>query len=130
MYMNEKDKNMRQDKINRAFRSLSKLRDLSLPVKKARAIYKLYVAIEEAYNFAAEEEKKYLIEFHGTLMPDGSINFKSQEDCEAFKAKFDELCGIETEVEFEPVVLTDDDIGDQPITPGDIFNLEGFVIFE
>lgn len=121
---------MKQEKINRAFPSLSKLRDLSLPVKKARAIYKLYVAIEGAYNFAAEEEKKYLSEFSGTLMPNGSINFKSQEDCDAFKLKFDELCGMDAEVEFEPVVLTDDDIGDQPITPGDIFNLEGFVIFE
>ena len=51
---------MKQEKINRAFPSLMKLRDINLPVKKARAIYKMYVAVEGAYEFALGEEKKYL----------------------------------------------------------------------
>lgn len=121
---------MKQEKINRAFPSLNKLRDMSLPVKKARAIYKLYTAIEGAYNFSYSEEQKYLNEFHGTVSADGSITFKTPDDCSAFKEKFEELINSDIELDIDVVTLSDDDFGDQMLTPGDIFNLEGFVVFE
>ena len=121
---------MKQEKINRAFPTLMKLRDINLPVKKARAIYKLYVAVEGAYDFALSEEKKYLNEFNGTVAGDGSINFKTTEECAAFKEKFEELVNSDVELDFEVVTLSDGDIGDQMLTPGDIYNLEGFVLFE
>lgn len=121
---------MRQEQINRAFPSLVKMRDINLPVKKARAIYKLYVAVESAYDFALGEEKKYLSEFNGTVADDGSINFNSPEECMAFKDKFEELVNSEVELDIDPVTLSENDIGDQMLTPGDIYNLEGFVIFE
>lgn len=121
---------MKQEKINRAFPSLMKLRDINLPVKKARAIYKMYVTVEGAYEFALGEEKKYLSEFNGTVAGDGSINFNSPEECAAFKEKFEELVHSEVDLNIEPVVLSENDIGDQTLTPGDIYNLEGFVIFE
>lgn len=121
---------MKQEKINRAFPSLIKLRDLNLPVKKARAVYKMYVAVEEAYNFAAGEEKKYLNEYDGVLTEDGGINFKTAEACAAFKEKFEELCNSDVELDIEMVILTDADFGEQMLTPGDIYNLDGFVIFE
>lgn len=121
---------MKQEQINRAFPSLVKMRDMNLPVKKARAIYKLYVAVEGAYDFALGEEKKYLSEFNGTVAGDGSINFISPEDCTAFKEKFEGLVYSEVDLDIEPVTLSESDIGDQMLTPGDIYNLEGFVIFE
>lgn len=121
---------MKQEKINRAFPSLTKLRDMNLPINKARAIYRLYVAAEEAYNFAFNEEQKYLNEFNGTLVEDGGINFKTPEDCSAFQKRFDELINSEIGLEIEPVTLSDKDVGNQMLTPGDIYNLEGFVIFE
>ncbi|MBO7312291.1 MAG: hypothetical protein J6U82_05750 [Alistipes sp.] len=121
---------MKQEKINRAFPSLTKLRDINLPVKNSRAIYKLYVAAEDAYNFALGEEKKYLSEFNGTIAGDGSINFKTTEECLAFKEKFDELVNSDVELDIEVVTLSDNDLGEQMLTPGDIYNLEGFVIFE
>lgn len=121
---------VKQEKINKAFPSLAKLRDISLPIKKARAIYKMYVMMEEAYNFAANEEKKYLEEFGGVLDDDGSISFKTHEDCLAFKERLDELCDSEVELDLEAITLLEGDLGDQMLTPGDIYNLEGFVIFE
>lgn len=121
---------MIQEKINRAFPSLVKMRDLNLPVKKARAIYKIYIATEEICSFAASEEKKYLDEFRGTLSNDGTIDFQTPEECASFKEKFEELCHSDVELDIEPVVLTEADLGDQRLTPGDIYNLEGFVIFE
>ena len=121
---------MRQEKINRAFPSLVKLRDINLPVKKARAIYKMYVAVEDAYNFAAGEEKKYLVEYNGTVNDDGSVHFNTPEECSAFKERFDELCNSDVELDVDVVSLSENDIGDQMLTPGDIYNLEDFVVFE
>lgn len=121
---------MKQEKINRAFPSLTKLRDMNLPIKKAREVYKLYVAMEGAYNFALEEEKKYLSEFHGTIVDDGSINFKTPEECKAFKEKFDELVNSDIELDIEVVTLSDKDFSDQTLTPGDIYNLDGLIMFE
>ena len=48
----------------------------------------------------------------------------------AFKDKFEELVNSEVELDIDPVTLSENDIGDQMLTPGDIYNLEGFVIFE
>lgn len=121
---------MKQEKINRAFPSLTKLKDLSMPVKKAREIYRMYVEMESAYNFALSEERKYLSEYHGTVSNDGVIHFETPDACSAFQAKFDALVSSDIEFSIEPVVLTEDDIGGQILTPGDIYNLDGFVVFE
>lgn len=121
---------MNQGKINRAFPSLAKLRDMNMPVGKARDIYKLYTVLEQAYNFAAGEEKKYLEQYNAIINEDGSVSFKCAEDCGAFKEKMDCLSNSEADIDIEAVSLSDKDIGNQAITPGDIYNLEGLVIFE
>ena len=121
---------MKQEKINRAFSSLIKLRDMNLPVKKAYAIYKINSALEDAYNFALNEERKYLSEFGGVITDDGDIKFGSPEDLRAFMEKLEELNTADVEVDTEVVSLSENDLGSQMLTPGDIYNLEGFVIFE
>lgn len=121
---------MKQEKINKAFPSLTKLKDLSMPVKKAREIYRLYVEMESAYNFALNEERKYLSEYHGTISSDGIIHFETPDACSAFQTKFDALVNSDIEFAIAPVILKEEDIGDQVLTPGDIYNLDGFVVFE
>lgn len=121
---------MKQENINRAFHSLSKLNEYRLPVKKAYGVYKLMKAIEPAHRFAFEQEQKYLAEYHGTVAESGTVAFESPADCAAFKDKLEELCNIDVDVELEPVTLSEKDLGEQQVTPADIFNLEGFVTFE
>ncbi len=121
---------MRQEKINRAYGALNKLNGYKLPMKKAYGIYKLMRAVEDSYQFALGEEQKYLAEYGGIIKEDGSIVFSTPTDCAMFKDKLEELSNIETDIEFEQVVLTEHDLGDQMLTPGDIYNLEGFVLFE
>lgn len=120
---------MIQEKINRAYESLMKLNNFKLPVKKAYAVYKLVQAVDSAYQFALSEERKYLDEFHGTLKEDGNITFLTPSDCTAFKTKLDELCNMEVDIAIEVVKLDEKDLGEQTLSPADIFNLEGFVDF-
>lgn len=120
---------MIQEKINRAYESLMKLNNFKLPVKKAYAVYKLVQAADNAYQFALSEERKYLDEFHGTLNEDGNITFLTPSDCATFKAKVDELCNMEVDIAIDVVKLDENDLGEQTLSPADIFNLEGFVDF-
>ncbi len=120
---------MIQGKINRAHESLMKLNNFKLPVKKAYAVYKLVQAVDDAYQFALSEERKYLEEFHGTLKEDGSITFLTPGDCAAFQAKVDELCNMDVDIVVEVVKLGEKDLGEQTLPPADIFNLEDFVDF-
>ena len=120
---------MKQERINRAYGALRRLNEYKLPVKKAYAVYKLMRAIDDSYQFALGEEQKYLSEFGGVLNEDGSIQFSSPEKCEMFKEKVQELSNNDTDISFEQVVLNESDLGEQTVTPADIYNLEGFVIF-
>lgn len=121
---------MTQSMINKAYAALVKLVDYKLPVKKAYAIYKLTKSVEEQYQFAVSEEKKYIAEFGGHINPDGTVSFESAEKFGEYQEKALSLNEMEVQLEFTPVVLLEQDIGDQVIAPVDIYNLEGFVSFE
>ena len=120
---------MKQGRVNKAYNSLSKLVEYNLPIKKARGVYKLMKAVEDAYQFAVSEERKYLAEYNGVIN-DNTITFETPTDCAAFQDKVAELNNMDIDVEIETVTLTEQDIGEQKLTPIDIYNLEGFVIFE
>lgn len=121
---------MKQERINKAYISLVKLREYNLPVKKAYAIYKMLSVVEGAYEFAFGEEKKYLDEFGGTIKNGVEIVFETPEKCAMFKTKINELYEAEVDIEIEPVTLTEGDLKEQTLTPADIANLDGFVVFE
>lgn len=121
---------MTQFKVNKAYPALMRLSELQLPVKKAKALYNITKRAEEHFQFALAEEHKYIAEFHGVEKPDGTITFESQENFAKYQEKMLELNDLEIEWEETPVVLSDDEIGDQPISSSDIHFLEGFVTFE
>lgn len=121
---------MTQDKINKAYSSLLKLKRYDLPVKKAYAVYKLFSALENAYGFALAEEQKYMAELGGSMNNDGTATFPTQEACLTFTEKVKELCGMEVDIAVEVFSLSEDDLNGQRIAPEDISNLDGFVNFE
>ncbi len=120
---------MEQEQINRAHASLEKLSKFNLPIKKAYAVYKLMRAVDESYQFAMSEERKYLDEYNGKLGSDGTVTFETPDDCQNFKIMLDELLAMEPDIKFDVVKLTEYDLGEQRLTPADIYNLEGFVEF-
>ena len=121
---------MKQESINRAYSALLKLKDYKLPLKKAYAIYRLYQSITGAYEFAMNEEQKCLSEYKGKPNGDGTVVFATPTDCASFRDKVEELNNMDVDITIEPVILTEQDLGEQRITPADIAGLEGFVTFE
>lgn len=121
---------MTQNKVNKAYPALMRLSELRLPVKKARGLYTLIKKTEEHFQFAVNEERKYITESNGIENEDGTITFKSPEQFAQFQEKMAELKELAIEWDIEPVVLTEKELGEQVISTSDIYNLEGFVSFE
>ncbi len=121
---------MTQFNVNRAYAALLRIADFKLPVKKAYELYKLTKAVEERYQFAVSEEKKYVDEFGGKINQDGTVSFEDTEKFGAFQDRVAELNEMTVDIEVTPIVLTEKELGDQTISPAEIYNLEGFVTFE
>jgi len=121
---------MKQYQINRAYGALGRLASMQLPVRDSRNVYMLSKQLEDAYNFELEQEKKLLEKYHGVLDKQGGVTFSNTDDAQGFNEELNELHNIEVEVDFEPVTIQCDAMGNQTITPMDIACLDGFVLFE
>ena len=103
---------------------------MRLPIKTAFSVYQLVKKIEEPYKFALEEEKKLINKYNAEVKENGIISFSSAEDKDSFQNELQELNQLDHDIEIEPLVIKIEDLGEQTITPSDIFALEGFVEFE
>lgn len=121
---------MKQYQINRAYNALGHLANLQLPVRDSRNLYMLSKRLEDAYAFEAEQERKLFEKYHGSVVGDGGIAFADPDDAKGFKAEIEELHNLDVDVEFEPVRISCDAVGNQRVTPFDVACLDGFVLFE
>jgi len=121
---------MKQFKVNKAYNTLSRFAEMRLPLSKAREIYSMIKALDEPYQFAINEERKYIEEFDGVVNNDGTISFESPEKYASFQEKMSDLSDTDVDVKIKPIELTESDLGDQTITPAEIFILEGFISFK
>lgn len=121
---------MKQSEINKSYNALVRLSQVRLPIKTAFSVYQLVKKIEEPYKFALEEEKKLINKYNAEVKENGIISFSSAEDKDSFQNELQELNQLDHDIEIEPIVIKIEDLGEQTITPSDIFALEGFVEFE
>ena len=121
---------MKQNRINKAYPVLAKLSDLKLPIKKARELYGMTKKMSEHFEFALNEEKKYIETYGGTLSENGTISFASPEKFAEFQEKLIELNESEVDWKENAIFLTEEDIGEQTVSVSDLYRLEGFVHFE
>ena len=121
---------MKQSEINKSYNALVRLSQVRLPIKTAFSVYQLVKKIEEPYKFALEEEKKLINKYNAEVKENGIISFSSAEDKNSFQNELQELNQLDHDIEIEPIVIKIEDLGEQTITPSDIFALEGFVKFE
>ena len=121
---------MKQLEINTSYNALVRLSQVRLPIKTAFSVYQLVKKIEEPYKFALEEEKKLINKYNAEVKENGIISFSSAEDKNSFQNELQELNQLDHDIEIEPIVIKIEDLGEQTITPSDIFALEGFVEFE
>ena len=121
---------MKQLEINKSYNALVRLSQVRLPIKTAFSVYQLVKKIEEPYKFALEEEKKLINKYNAEVKENGIISFSSAEDKNSFQNELQELNQLDHDIEIEPIVIKIEDLGEQTITPSDIFALESFVEFE
>ena len=121
---------MKQSEINKSYNALVRLSQVRLPIKTAFSVYQLVKKMEEPYKFALEEEKKLINKYNAEVKENGIISFSSAEDKNSFQNELQELNQLDHDIEIEPIVIKMEDLGEQTITPSDIFALEGFVEFE
>lgn len=121
---------MKQYQINKAYNALGRLANMQLPVRDARNIYMLSKQLDNAYNFELEQEKKLIDKYHGVFTNDGGVTFASKEDGDNFGKALAELNNLDVDVDFDPVVISCEAMGDQRISPFDVACLDGFVVFK
>lgn len=117
-----------------AIPALKEIMQLRLPYAKARDIYKIYKQLEEEYGFFSQEEMKLVREFadkdengNPKMTQQGAIQFKDAASKAQYINKFNEL-GAQ-EIKLTPVVITENEIGDQAISPDTINKLDGIISF-
>ena len=121
---------MKQHQVNRAVMALGRLSNMQLPVRDSRNLYMLSKQLEDAYQFELDQEKKLIAKYHGKISDDGGVAFSNPDDANAFNAEIIELNNLDVSIEFSPVTINCDSMGDQHISPFDIACLDGFVMFE
>lgn len=123
---------MKQREINEAYPCLGKLLGINLPLKKARALYEMYTALEASYNFAVREQQKYLKEYNAEFIG-GYLKFNGEDkeaDRCAFHEKINALQESEVDLYVEPVTITEEELGGHRVSVIDIHRLKGFVFFD
>lgn len=123
-------RNMKQMQINRAYAALSRLLNIPLPASEAYGVYMLAKKLESNYTFELEQQKKMVEKYDGTINEDGSIVFTNKENSINFQQEIDELANIEVVLDIDPIVVECAHLDGHKITPIDMYNLDGFVVFK
>ena len=124
---------MRQNKINKAYGAFIRLLELKFPIKISREIYKQSNILKEHYDFFMREQNKIIQSYHGEVNENGVVNFDGEdfeERSHSCLTELNQLGESEVEIEIKPILITETDYGDQIISPSDIGNLDGFIVFE
>lgn len=121
---------MKQKQIVNAYKALSNMYKMQLPVREAHAVYMVRRQLEDQYYFQLEQERTLLEQHHGTINRDGDIRFGSKEDAQAFQAAITEMNDMDIDIEVSPAHIQFERVEDIKVTPEDMERLEGFIIFE
>lgn len=119
-----------------AYDSLKYLLTLRFPYPKTRKIRKIYDKIKTDAELCIEEEKKIIFEYskkdknQTPIIKDGCIEFETLEDKQALEKELQDLHSEIININFIPVELTADEMGQQRISDEDIQKLKGFVDFK
>ena len=91
---------MKQFKIIKAYKALTKLGQQDLPIKLAFDLFKIKQALQPQWDFQVDEENKLAV--NAKVNADGSVTFDSPEAAEAFRQKLKELSDIDVDLKITP----------------------------
>ena len=91
---------MKQFKIIKAYKALTKLGQQDLPIRLAFDLFKIKQALQPQWDFQLDEENK--LAASAKVSADGSVTFDSPEAAEAFRQKLKELSDIDVDLKITP----------------------------
>ena len=91
---------MKQFKIIKAYKALTKLGQQDLPIKLAFDLFKIKQALQPQWDFQLDEEKK--MTDSAQVNADGSITFDTPEAAEMFRQKLKDLSDIDVDLKITP----------------------------
>ena len=94
---------MKQFKVIKAYKALTKLGQQDLPIKLAFDLFKIKQALQPQWDFQLDEEKK--MTDSAQVNADGSITFETQEAAAAFWQRLKELSDIDVDLKVKPVQI-------------------------
>ena len=120
---------MKQYQISRAYKTIGKMINMQLPVRTALDIYMMSKKMEDACNFALDQERKLIEKHGGVFMDDGSVDFGTTENADGFRKEIAELNELDIELDIKPVEIQCSSFEEQTLSPFDIACLDGFIRF-
>jgi len=127
---------MKLQKIMQSFQAVQSFLDLSISYQKARILKKIYDTMKSEVDFYLQEEKKLIHQFakkdeDGNPVLNGNkIQFENTDSANKYLAEITKLNELDVSVDFEPVVLTENEIGSQCISVNALEQIEGFITIE
>lgn len=94
---------MKQFKVIKAYKALTKLGQQDLPIKLAFDLFKIKQALQPQWDFQLDEENK--LTASAKVNADGSVTFESQEAAAAFRQRLKELSDIDVDLKVKPVQI-------------------------
>ena len=91
---------MKQLRIIKAYKALTKLGQQDLPIKLAFDLFKIKQALQPQWDFQLGEENN--LTASAKVNADGSVTFDSPEAAEAFRQKLKELSDIDVDLKITP----------------------------
>ena len=120
---------IKQSKIVKAYRALTTLGEINIPLRVSYQVFLLKKTLEPHYLFQVEKEKRTLEALGGIIDKDGTIRFKQTDATGKFKNMIKEIGDLDVEVDFEPITFDINQLEDLRIKANDVECLDGFVNF-
>ena len=91
---------MKQFRIIKAYKALTKLGQQDLPIKLAFDLFKIKQALQPQWDFQLDEENK--LTASAKVNADGSVTFDTPEAAEMFRKKLKDLSDIDVDLKITP----------------------------
>ena len=94
---------MKQFKVIKAYKALTKLGQQDLPIKLAFDLFKIKQALQPQWDFQLDEENK--LTASAKVNADGSVTFDTPEAAEMFRQRLKDLSDIDVDLKVKPVQI-------------------------
>ena len=91
---------MKQFKIIKAYKALTKLGQQDLPIRLAFDLFKIKQALQPQWDFQLDEENK--LTASAKVNADGTVTFDTPEAAEMFRQKLKDLSDIDVDLKITP----------------------------